>query len=103
MNTKLIKLKDGTLVEIEVLQNEAKPISNRTADQVETTLEKIRPTLVNVCRPIAAAWKEINQEMQIEQAEIVIGFSFEGEGNIYVTKAKAGANLAVKLVLKPKE
>jgi hypothetical protein len=40
--------------------------------------------------------------MQIEQAEIQIGFSFEGEGNLYVTKSKAGANLTVKMVLKPK-
>jgi hypothetical protein len=38
----------------------------------------------------------------IETAEVTINFSFEGEGNIYVTKAKAGSNLSVKLILKPK-
>jgi hypothetical protein len=102
MATKLIELEDGTLVEVEVPEDQAQQISSRFADRVSTTFDKIQPILVKTCRPIAAAWKEINQEMQIEQAEIEIGFSFEGEGNIYVTKAKAGSNLKVKLVLKPK-
>ena len=102
MATKLIELEDGTLVEVEVPEDQAKQISGSTADRVNTTFNKIKPILVNTCRPIAAAWQELNQEMQIEQAEIEIGFSFEGEGNVYVTKAKAGSNLKVKLVLKPK-
>jgi hypothetical protein len=41
--------------------------------------------------------------MNIEQAEIELGLSFEGEGNLYVTKSKLGANLTVKLVLTPKD
>lgn len=41
--------------------------------------------------------------MDIERAEIELGLSFEGEGNLYVTKSSAGANLKVKLSLKPKE
>jgi hypothetical protein len=44
----------------------------------------------------------MNQDMILEQAEVEIGFSFEGEGNVYVTKAKASSNLTVKLILKPK-
>lgn len=102
MATKLIKLEDGTLVEVEVPEEEAKQIAGSTADRVNTTFDKIKPILVKTCRPITAAWKELNQEIQIEQAEIEIGFSFEGEGNIYVTKAKASSNLKVKLVLKPR-
>jgi hypothetical protein len=41
--------------------------------------------------------------MHIEQAEVEIGLSFEGQGNLYVAKSAIGANLTVKLVLKPKE
>lgn len=100
--SKLIELEDGTLIEVEVLEEQAQQISHRFADKVNTTFDKIQPILVKTCRPIAAAWREINQEMQIEQAEVEIGFSFEGEGNVYVTKAKAGSNLKVKLILKPK-
>ncbi len=103
MNTKLIELEDGILVEVEVPEDQAQQISSRFADKVNTTFDKIKPILLKTCRPVAAAWKELNQDMQIEQAEVEIGFNFEGEGNIYVTKAKAGSNLKIKLLLKPKE
>ena len=103
MATKLIQLEDGTLVEIEVSPDQAQQISGGFADKVGATVDKIQPVLVKTCRPIIAAWKEISQEMHIEQAEVELGLSFEGEGNIYVTKSKAGANLVVKLVLKPRD
>lgn len=102
MATKLIELDDGTLVEIEVPTDQAQQISGGFADKVSSTFDKIQPILVKTCKPIAAAWQEINQEMNIEQAEVQLGLSFEGEGNIYITKSKANANLTVKLVLKPK-
>jgi hypothetical protein len=102
MATKLIELEDGTLVEVEVPPEQAQQISGGFADRVNETFDKVRPILVNTCRPIAAAWKEISKEMEIEQAEVQLGLSFEGEGNLYITKSKAGANLTVKLVLKPK-
>ena len=103
MATKLIQLEDGTLVEIEVPADQAQQISGGFADKVSATFDKIQPILVKTCRPITAAWKEISREIHIEQAEIELGLSFEGEGNIYVTKTKASANLTVKLILKPKE
>ncbi|NER37242.1 MAG: hypothetical protein F6J93_25295 [Oscillatoria sp. SIO1A7] len=104
MATQLIKLEDGTLVEVEVSPSEAEHISGGSrAKKVSATFDKILPILTNVCRPINAAWKEISKEMEIEQAEIELGLSFEGEGNLFVTKSKAGGNLKVKLIVKPKE
>lgn len=100
MATKLIQLEDGMLVEVEVPQEQAQQISGGFADKVDTTFEKMKPVLIKVCQPIADVWKEINKDMVVEQAEVQIGFSFEAEGNIYITKSKAGANLTVKLVLK---
>lgn len=103
MSTKLIRLEDGTLVEVEALPDESQQISGgSTAKRVEANFNKISPILRKVCRPIANTWKELNQEMLIEQAEVEIGFSFEGEGNIYITKSKAAMNLKVKLVMKQK-
>ena len=102
MASKLIELEDGTLVEVEIPEGQAQQISGGFADRVSATFDKIQPLLVRICSPISAAWREINQEMDIEQAEVELGLSFEGEGNLYVTKSKAGANLTVKLVLKPK-
>ncbi|MDM8522865.1 CU044_2847 family protein [Desulfococcaceae bacterium HSG8] len=103
MAGKLIQLEDGTLVEVEVPEDQVQQISGGFADKVSATFDKIHPLLVRTCKPIAAAWKDLSQEMHIKQAEVQLGLSFEGEGNLYVTKSKAGANLTVKLVLKPGE
>ena len=103
MATKLIELEDGTLIEVEVPGNEVQPISGGFADKVSSTFDKIQPLLVRTIRPIAAAWQELSQDMDIERAEIELGLSFEGEGNLYVTRSSAGANLKVTLSLKPKE
>jgi hypothetical protein len=102
MTTRLIQLGDDTLVEVEASSEDVQQISYNLADRInDVTLAKIKPILVRICEPIADAWTELSQDMNIEQAEIELGLSFEGEGNIYVTKTKAGANLAVKLILKP--
>lgn len=101
MSTKLIRLDDATLVEVEVPEEQARQISGGFADKVDATFDKIKPILVRTCKPISAAWKEINQEMNIDQVEVQVGLSFEGEGNLYITKSKASANLTIKLVLKP--
>ena len=103
MGTRLIELEDGILVEAEVPEEEAEPISTNVIKEVKSSFDKVKPILVSISRPIADAWREINKDMEIKQAEVEINFSFEGEGNLYVTKAKTGANLSVKLVLKPKE
>lgn len=106
MVTKLIKLNDGTLVEVQIAEQEAELVSGfteRVAETVGATFDKVQPLLLNIIRPLKNTWNELNQEMQIEQAEIELGLSFEGEGNLYVTKSKAGANLTIKLVLKPEK
>lgn len=102
MAEKLIRLEDGTLVEVEVSADQAQPISGGLADKVGATFDKVKPVLLSACRPILSVWQELNKDMQIEQAEVQLGLSFEGEGNLYITKSKAGANITVKLVLKPK-
>ena len=103
MGTKLIELEDGTLVEVEVSEEQVQPISGGFAEKVSGTFDKIRPILLKTCQPIVSVWKELNKEMHIDQAEVTLGLSFEGEGNLFVTKSKAGANVTVKLVIKPKE
>ena len=100
MISKLIKLEDGTLVEIEVPGDQMVPISGGAAGKVDGAVKNIKPILLNALRPLVETWNEI-KNINIEQAEIELGLSFEGEGNLYITKAKAGANLTVKLTIKP--
>jgi hypothetical protein len=101
MATKLIKLEDNILVEVEVSEEEATRIAHKLADQVNSSISAIKPILITLCRPIAEAWEEINKNMHVEQAEVEIGFGFEAEGNIYITKAKTETNLTIKFTLKP--
>jgi hypothetical protein len=102
METKLIQLEDGTLVEVEVTAGQAQPISGGLASKVNSTLDKIYPLLISTCRPIASALNSLKTDTEITQAEVQVGLSFENEGNVYIAKAKTGANLTVKLTLKPK-
>ena len=102
MTSKLIKLEDGTLIEVQVPGSKMVPISGgRTVKRVKSSLAKIQPILINAIKPLTESWGEI-ENVDIVQDEIELGLSFEAEGNLYVTKAKAGANLIVKLIVKPK-
>ena len=106
MATQLIELDDETLVEVEVPEGQVQEISGGFAKRVDATFAQIRPLILKTCRPIVGAWKDLRQElgqdMDIDRAEVDLGLSFEGEGNLYITKSKAAANITVKLVLKPK-
>jgi len=102
-HTKLIRLDDGKgiLVQVDVSPNQAQQVSGGI-DKVKETVDKITPILTSVCKPLVSAWQELNKEMQVEQTEVELGISFSGEGNIYLAKTTMGANLTVKLTLKPK-
>lgn len=106
MAVNLIELDDETLVEVELSEDQFQEISGGVNRRVDATFAKIRPLILKTCRPVVEAWKdlrqELGQEMDIERAEVDLGFSFEAEGNLYVTKSKAVANITVKLVIKPK-
>jgi hypothetical protein len=100
MAARLIELSDQTLVEIEVPDAQARQISSGAAEKVDAALEKIRPILLKICRPVAEAWRDLSKDFQVEEAEIELGLSFEAEGNVYITKSKAGANLTIRLKMK---
>jgi Trypsin-co-occurring domain 1 len=103
MTSKLIKLKDGTLVEVEATGNEVQPIAGGVAKKVDATIDQIKPVLLKVCQPIVAAVKDLREDVDLEQVEVEVGLSFDIEGNIYVTKANFGANVLVRMTLKKKE
>ncbi len=103
MATRLIKLEDGSLVEVEVAGEEVQQIAGGLAEKVDATLDKIKPVLLKTCRPIVAAVKDLREDIDLEQVEVEVGLSFDIEGNIYVTKANFGANVLVRMTLKNKD
>jgi hypothetical protein len=86
------------LIEAEVSPGEATQISGGAADRVAASLDRIEPVLINVCKPIASAWNAIT-DLQIDHVDVELGLSFEGEGNVFVSRAKMSANLIVTLSL----
>lgn len=103
MSSKLIELEDGILIEIDDPAGKAQEISGGAAERIkDATIDRIKPILLKAVKPILDVYQELNRDMQVRQAEVQIGFGFEAEGNLYITKAKGNANLIVKLVLEPK-
>jgi hypothetical protein len=103
MATQLIELRNGLLVEAELPGQAGEQIAGGRRKLGVAFEDKVKPLLLQICEPLAGMWQELNQQMHVEQAEVEVGLSFEGEGNLFVTKAKTGANFTVKLTLKPGE
>jgi hypothetical protein len=102
MATQLIKMKDGTLVEVEQRGKQVREISSKKAQAVNHEIkDTLIPIIKSAVEPIQAAWLELSADMAIEKAEIELGIGFELEGNVYIAKSKSNANLTVKLILTP--
>ncbi|NES85660.1 MAG: hypothetical protein F6K10_32025 [Moorea sp. SIO2B7] len=102
MRNQLIQLQDGIYVEVEVSGDEPLPANAGTATAVKSSINIINPILVHISNEIAKTFSEIDENVNIDQAEIDLGFNFEATGNVYITKAKAASALRVKLTLKPR-
>ena len=102
MASKLIRLKDSTLVEIESTGTGVSAIAGGVADKVDTTLNTIKPLILKACEPISEVYHELNEKMNVAQIELELGLGFEAEGDLFITKAKGHANFVVKVTMKPK-
>lgn len=100
--TKLIRLEDGILIEVQSREDELEAVSSATARRVDRSIDLIRPILVKATRSVVSAWAELEDEAAIEEAELELGVSFEGEGNAYIAKIAANANLTIRVRLKPR-
>lgn len=100
MATRIVTLADGTRVEVEV-DPRNQLIADDGPTQVDKVLNDATPLLVKAAGPVVAALREINKEMKVDQAEIELGFAFEAEGNLFITRSKLNASLTITLTLKP--
>ena len=98
MPGKIIEV-DGVRVEVEEIDTGPKFTSADLGERLEPGLAQLKPILRRICTPVIDVWKELATTVTVKEADVEIGFSFEGEGNLYITKAKAGANLVVKIKL----
>ena len=105
MSKKLIELDNGLLMEVEIPQSEIEMISGGSDDmikKVQSSMGTVEKILVQSVKPITNVYNALNQEVVLEKAEVEIGIEFSAEGNIFIAKGNANANLKVKLVISPK-
>ena len=103
MAKKLIELDNGLMMEVEASASEIEMISGGDmVDKVESSMGTVEKMLLQSVQPVVNAYNVLNQEIVMEKAEVEIGIGFSAEGNIFIAKGNANANLKVKLVLKPK-
>ena len=104
MSKKLIELANGLLMEVDVPQSEIEMISGGSdmVEKVNKSMDTVKEMLIKSVEPITQAYEVLNQDVVLEKAEVEIGIGFSAEGNIFIAKGNASANLKVKLVLSPK-
>jgi len=98
---KLIELDDGTYIQVDALPGEPEEVAASLAERVSSSFEKLAPVLMGVCDPFIDIWRELNAKVSMQQAELEIGLAFEGEGNLYITRTTASANVTVRLIFQP--
>ncbi|HHD81598.1 MAG TPA: hypothetical protein ENK82_07855 [Campylobacterales bacterium] len=106
MGKKLIELENGLMMEVEASENEIQEISGGSDEivaKVERSMGTVEKMLTESVKPIVNAYEVLNQDVILDSAEVEIGIGFSAEGNVFIAKGSANANLNVKLVLKPKK
>ena len=105
MSKKLIELENGLMMEVDIPTEEIEMISSGgdVIDKVNSSMGTIENILIQSVQPIINTYKTLSEDITISSAKIEVGIGFSAEGNIFIAKGNANANLKVKLILKPKE
>jgi hypothetical protein len=98
----LIRFMKGDVL-VEVARPDATlPVAGTGADKVEASFEAAVKRLEPVLAPVVTAVQGSIARSGVKQAEVTLAFSFTAEGNLFLTKATAEANLEVKLTFEAK-
>jgi Trypsin-co-occurring domain 1 len=100
MSTELIKLKDGTYVEVQAPPEEFELLSSRRAKLVDAAIDNITPLITRVCDRVSVAMCDLVGRADVEEAEISLSLGFEIGGDVYIARSKADANLTVTVRMK---
>lgn len=104
MASKLIKLDDGILMEVDVPEQQIQQISGGGLEitQVNRSINAIEAILLKACRPVANVFAELNKDMSVNEIELGLELGLEAEGNFFIAKGKTNASITITLKLTPK-
>jgi hypothetical protein len=103
--TALIRLDDGNGPIVEVAMNvpEAKLASSGTVVKtVEKGFDQILGTLRSVIVPFSNTWAELSKEVEISESTVKLSLGITAEGNFYVARGEATANIEIELKMTPR-
>jgi len=96
---KVMRLKDGLDVEVEIDDLRAQEISfNKTLD---LSINNIQSMLKQIIQPIAETFKDLSSKFDIDSTKVLIGVNIGIEGGFVLAKSSAGANIQVELTMRP--
>jgi hypothetical protein len=94
---------DGPLVEVTLLLPPAQMMSEaHVAKVVKSGFEEVIGMLKNIVRPFSETWKELSKEVVISESTVKLSLGITAEGNFFVAKGSAEANIEIELKLTPK-
>lgn len=96
---KIIKLNDDIEVEVEVNDDQAHEISDDGV--VDASIDKIQSLLTKVMRPVSNTYKELDKDVCMDSVKVSIGVKIGIEGNFFLAKSTAGANIQVEMTMRP--
>ena len=95
---KIVTLKDGLEVEIELDENQAREIS--LDNRIESSIEDISGFLSKVIKPISNTYKQLNKEVNISETKVTLGVKIGVEGGFILAKSTAEAHIQVEMVMR---
>jgi hypothetical protein len=95
--SKIITLKNDIQIEVDIDDTEAMEISDN--EFVDSSIDKIKTLLSNVCEPIAESIIELGENINVESTKVTVGVKVGVEGNFFVAKSTGEANIQVEMTL----
>lgn len=102
MNSGLVALQDGVLMEVDVPEQQLQQIAGGAVEQVSQAMSAIEPILLTACRPIANVLSELNKDMSVSEVTVDVGLGVDFGGNFFIAKGTAKTSLSIKIKLTPK-
>jgi len=93
---KMIELKDGVKVDVNISDRDAIEISGNKV--VESSLSNIQGLLKKVVQPVCNTYQELSKDMNIDSAKVTIGIKIDVEGNFILASSGIETHLLIKRV-----
>ena len=95
---KIIKLKDGLEIEVQLDETQARQIS--LDKKIDASIEDISGFLSKVIRPISNTYRELNKEVKISETKVTIGVKIWVEWGFILAKSTAEAHIQVEMIMR---